>query len=153
LADGALFGILRKRNILPITAPVTTIMSNPSPSRTQCPVVVLTLQDAQILGDDMADSLRDQMLAVAVQSDAQNVVLDFRNVKFLSSAGFRPLLSLHRLLRQKHGKLLLCGLTEDVHEIFEVTRLISTKGQTRAPFEVYGDIPAAVASLYTSAPQ
>jgi anti-anti-sigma factor len=153
LAAGAIFGILRKHNFLPITASVLTNMSNPSPPRTQCPVVVLTLQDAQILGDEMADALRDQMLAVAVQAEAQNVVLDFRNVKFLSSAGFRPLLSLHRLLRQRNGKLLLCGLNADVHEIFEVTRLISTKGQTRAPFDVFGDITTAVASLFTPAPQ
>jgi len=114
----------------------------------QCPVVVLTVTDAQILGDEMADALRDELLAVAVQSQAQNVVLDFHKLTFLSSAGFRPLLSLHRLLRQQNGKLLLCCLSKEVHEIFEVTRLISTKGQGRAPFEVYPDVPSAIASLF-----
>jgi anti-anti-sigma factor len=114
----------------------------------QCPVVVLSFQDSQILGDEMADMLRDQMLAVAVQSQALNVVLDFQKVTFLSSAGFRPLLSLHRLLRQQNGKLLLCRLSPEVHEIFEVTRLISTKSQSRAPFEVYPDVASAVASLF-----
>lgn len=122
-------------------------MTQPNDSHLQCPVVVLTIQNAQILGDEMADTLRDQLLAVAVQSKAQNVVLDFRKVTFLSSAGFRPLLSLHRLLRQQNGKLMLCGLNKDVHEIFEVTRLISTRGQSKAPFEVYPDVASAVSSL------
>lgn len=119
-----------------------------SPSRIECPVVVLTFLEDQILGDEMADVLRDQLLAVAVQSQARNAVLDFQHVKFLSSAGFRPLLSLHRLLRQQKGKLLLCGLCPEVYEIFEVTRLICTKGITRAPFEVFPDVPSAVASLF-----
>src|SRR5436190_18197593 len=125
-------------------------MTQPA-SHVQCPVVVLTFTDEQILGDEMADVLRDQLLAVAVQSQARNAVLDFQHVKFLSSAGFRPLLSLHRLLRQQNGKLLLCGLCTEVYEIFEVTRLISTKGLTRAPFEVSPDVRSAIASLYEPA--
>lgn len=120
-------------------------------SHLQCPVVVLTITDGQILGDEMADALRDELLAVVVQAQAQNVVLDFQKVSFLSSAGFRPLLSLHRLLRQQNGKLLLCCLSPEVHEIFEVTRLISSKGQGKAPFEVYPDVSSAVASLFKTA--
>ncbi|MBI1913953.1 MAG: STAS domain-containing protein [Planctomycetes bacterium] len=122
-------------------------MTKPA-SHVQCPVVVLTFTEDQILGDEMADVLRDQLLAIAVQSQARNAILDFQHVKFLSSAGFRPLLSLHRLLRQQNGKLLLCGLSPEVYEIFEVTRLICTKGITRAPFEVFPDVPSAVASLF-----
>ena len=86
--------------------------------------------------------------AAGVDNRAHNAILDFQHVKFLSSAGFRPLLSLHRLLRQQNGKLLLCGLCPEVYEIFEVTRLISTKGASRAPFEVFPDVPSAVASLF-----
>ena len=123
-------------------------MTQPTDSNLQCPVVVLTITQGHILGDEVADALRDQLLAVAVQSQAKNVVLDFGRVTFLSSSGFRPLLSLHRLLRQQEGKLLLCCLSPEVHEIFAVTRLISTKGFTRAPFEVYPDVSSAVASLY-----
>src|SRR5436305_5785840 len=122
-------------------------MTQPNTSHVQCPVVVLTLSCTQILGDEMADELRDQLLAVAVQSQAQNVVLDFQKVTFLSSAGFRPLLSLHRLLRQQNGRLVLCRLSPDVHEIFEVTRLIGSKGASKAPFEVFPDVPSAVAGL------
>jgi stage II sporulation protein AA (anti-sigma F factor antagonist) len=126
-------------------------MTQPNDPHLQCPVVVLTITQVQILGDEVADGLRDQLLKIAVETEAKNVVLDFGRVTFLSSAGFRPLLSLHRLLRQQEGKLLLCCLKPEVHEIFAVTRLISTKGFTKAPFEVYPDIPSAVASLHKPA--
>ncbi len=128
-------------------------MTSANDSHLQCPVVVLTIADGQILGDEVADALRDQLLAVAVQSQAQNVALDFSRVTFLSSSGFRPLLSLHRLLRQQNGKLLLCCLSPEVHEIFAVTRLISTKGFARAPFEVFPDVASAIASLYKPPPE
>ena len=36
-------------------------------------------------------------------------------------------------------------------EVFEVTRLVTTKGAGRAPFEVHPDVPSAVASLYQPA--
>ena len=123
-------------------------MTQPTASHIKCPAIVVTLSDEQILGDELADRLRDELLAVAVQAQVQSAILDFQHVKFLSSSGFRPLLSLHRILRQQGGKLLLCGLSPDVHEIFEVTRLIDVKGTGRAPFEVHADVPAAVASLY-----
>ena len=127
-------------------------MTQPSPPHIKCPVVVLTLTEGQILGDELADELRDQLLAITVQAQAQSAVLDFTKVKFLSSSGFRPLLSLHRILRQQGGRLMLCGLSPEVYEIFEVTRLISTKGTTRAPFEVYPDVPSAIAGLYQPVP-
>ena len=122
-------------------------MIQPNETHLKCPVVVLSLTHRQILGDEIADAIRDQLLAIAVQTQAQNVVLDFGKVTFLSSSGFRPLLSLHRLLRQQNGRLMLCCLSPEVKEIFEVTRLITTHGQGKAPFEVYPDIASAVASL------
>ena len=125
-------------------------MTQPTAAHLRCPVVVLTLTAGQIQGDDLADQLRSELLAVAVQTQAPpvNVVLDFAAVTFLTSTGFRPLLSLNRLLRQQHGKLLLCNLAPEVLEVFEVTRLVNTRGGGRAPFEVYPDVPSAVASLY-----
>ena len=63
-----------------------------SVSHLQCPVVVLTFTQEQILGDELADVLRDQLLAVAVQSQARNAILDFQHVKFqdVRDAPFKP---------------------------------------------------------------
>src|SRR5215216_2320833 len=116
----------------------------PTTSHFQCPALVLTLTTKEIVGDEIAEALREQLLETATQARAQNVILDFQHVKYLSSAGFRPLLSLHKQLRQGGGRLIFCQLTEVVHEIFEVTRLISTKGSAPAPFDVYATIGAAI---------
>jgi anti-anti-sigma regulatory factor len=75
-------------------------------------------------------------------------VLDFQGVTYLSSVAFRPLLSLHRKLKERGGRLVLCGMSERVAEVFYVTRLVSAAGTPAAPFDLQADVPAAVASLY-----
>src|SRR5262245_1865293 len=117
-----------------------------------CPVLVLTINEAQVVGDDLCDALRDEMLTLTVRSHARNVILDFHKVVYVASAGFRPLLSLHRILREQGGRLILCGLSPEVEEVFEVTRLISSRGSSRAPFEVQKDVPGAVAALFREPP-
>ena len=118
-----------------------------------CPVVVVKVTEAEIRGDNQADALRDEFLAIATQTGAVFVVLDFQTVTFLVSTGIRPLLSLNRYLHDKGGRLVLCNLNDNIREIFEQTRLISTSGATQVVFEVQPDVPTAVASLYKGAGQ
>ncbi len=101
----------------------------------------------------MADEMRDEMLGIYLSAHGVNVVLDFEGVKYLSSAGFRPLLRLNRQVRERGGRLVLCNLCAEVKEIFAVTRLISTSKVAPATFEVQADAPAAVASLYQTMPE
>ncbi len=113
-----------------------------------CPVVVVKVTEAQIRGDTLSDALRDEFLAVATQTQAVYVVLDFQAVTFLVSTGIRPLLSLNRYLHTRGGRLVLCNLNDNIRELFEQTRLISTVGSTHVVFEVQPDVPSAVAALY-----
>src|SRR5262245_48879292 len=113
-----------------------------------CPVVVTHLAVAELRGDELADQLREQLLTFYHRAQAANVVVDMRGVTYLSSAGFRPLLSLQRAVREGGGRLVLCNLDPKVAEVFGVMRLIGGGGVSRATFEVQPDVPAAVASLY-----
>src|SRR5262249_19720195 len=123
------------------------VMSEPRSRRVSCPVVVLRIQEAQIIGDTLAEEMRDEFLTVCSQTAAANVVLDLQRVVYISSAGFRPLLSLLREVRTRGGRMVLCGLQPLVQEAFAITRLISTGGSAPAAFEVQPDVPSAVANL------
>lgn len=114
-------------------------------ARTEQGVRVLTLTDSQVRGDELADELRDDLLAAA--GDADRLVLDLRNVAFLSSVAFRPLLQLQAALKPRHGRVVFCHLAPPVAEVLHLTRLISTAGASQAPFEERPDVAAAVASL------
>ncbi len=120
----------------------------PSPRKVGCPVVVLSLNEAQINSDAIAESLRDELLSLYLAVGAVHVVIDFRAVQYLSSAGFRPLLSLNRKVRERGGRMVLCNLQPLVEEVFSVTRLIDPDGNGRAAFVAQPTAPAAVAHLY-----
>ena len=124
-------------------------MPEPTPPRkVGCPVVVLSLNEAQINSDAIAEALRDELLSLYQAVGAVHAVIDFRAVQYLSSAGFRPLLSLNRKVRERGGRMVLCHMQPQVEEVFSVTRLIDPDGTGRAAFLAHATAPAAVAHLY-----
>ncbi len=112
-------------------------------------VLVLTLTDAQLRSDDLAAALRDELLDAV--GDAANVVLDLRNVAYMSSVAFRPLLGLYQLLKDRGGRVVLCNLTRPVAEVMHLMRLLSTSHSSASPFEEKPDVDAAVAALASPA--
>jgi hypothetical protein len=72
-------------------------------------------------------------------------------VHYLSSAAFRPLLSVRRKLQETGGHLVLCQLSPLITELFQLLRLISTNRAYPATFEVQPDVAGAVAFLNGSA--
>ncbi|HVS37923.1 MAG TPA: STAS domain-containing protein [Gemmataceae bacterium] len=123
-------------------------MADPPAKKVGCPVVVLSLNEPQINNDIVAESLRDELLALHTAVGAVHAIIDFQSVQYLSSAGFRPLLSLNRHVRERGGRLVLCNMQPQVEEVFTVTRLIDPDGKGRAAFVAQPTVPAAVAHVY-----
>ncbi len=110
-------------------------------------IPVLGLTDSHLQGDELAENLRQELFAVLDQYGPTKLVIDFRAVTIISSACFRPLLSLFRKLQEKRGRMVFCNLAPDVAEVFLVTRLISNSRFFAAPFETARDVPEALARL------
>ncbi|MDR2599465.1 MAG: STAS domain-containing protein [Oscillospiraceae bacterium] len=53
--------------------------------------------------------------------NSKNIILDFAEVAYISSAGMRVLLTGQKLAKAKNGKLSITGVTSFVMEIFDVT--------------------------------
>ncbi len=126
-------------------------MSEHDATYVQCPVLVVRVTESQVVGDTVADALRDQLLALYDQTGATHAVIDMEQVAYLSSAGIRPLLALNREVREREGRLILCGLNHDVEGVFVATRLIGTGHSGPATFESASDVSAAIAHLYQKA--
>ncbi len=110
-------------------------------------VLVLTLRWAQIEGEDAARTLGREIQEAVTRTAATAVVVDLQHTRFVSSAFFWPLLNLRRQLQAKGGRLLICGLTGAVEDVFCTTRMVSTGGAVDAPFQLAPDRAAAVARL------
>lgn len=110
-------------------------------------VLVLTITRPQIEGEDTAADLKEELLAAVAKHNLNKVVLDLRHTRYVSSIAFWPLLTLRRLLADREGKLVICGLKGAVEEVFTSTKMVSTSGSTNAPFEVAADRDSAVGRL------
>jgi anti-sigma B factor antagonist len=53
------------------------------------------------------------------------VLVDLRNIIYISSAGFRALLVAHRLMNEADGKIEICGVSPELRRLFEIGRFTS----------------------------
>jgi stage II sporulation protein AA (anti-sigma F factor antagonist) len=113
--------------------------------RKESGILVILLEERRIQGDDLGDAIRQELLAAVQQHNASNVAIDFGKVEYLSTAGFRPLLSLHRKLSESRGRMIFFNLAPETEEVFTVTRLISPSRSSPSPFESAPDLAAALA--------
>jgi anti-anti-sigma factor len=114
---------------------------------TEAGVLVLTITCPLLLDDEVVDALQADLAAAAEHHRPARAVLDFGHVRAMGSAAFRPVISLHRRLREQGGELVLSGLADAVAEVFHLTGLISRVPTGRAPLAAEKDVPAAVARL------
>ena len=109
--------------------------------------LVLTIVQPRIQGEEIAQELREEMQRAVEQSGVNRVVVDLRHTRYLSSIAFWPLLTLRKQLLEAGGRLIICGLSGDVEDVFATTKMIRTDGAADAPFEVAPDAASAVARL------
>lgn len=75
----------------------------------------------------------DTTAAVTVTPDFQNlsqyaaghIVIDCRELEYISSSGLRLLLTLRKEVAAKNGKLQIRNMNEDILQIFKITGFIS----------------------------
>jgi anti-anti-sigma factor len=110
-------------------------------------VLVLTITSSQLLDDVIADGFQQELLAAVAQAGTRKVVVDFQAVKAICTGAFQTLLELRAHIQKTSGRLVLCGLSPAVEEVFHLAGLASGAG---ALFEIGPDVEAAVATLNAS---
>jgi anti-anti-sigma factor len=110
-------------------------------------VLVLTLTVLQVEGEEIAQAIYKEIQAAVESPHIRKVVLNLEQIRYISSVALRPFLLLRRVLLERHGQLLLCGLSRQVGDVLYTTRLVSNAGEFTAPFEMVADVPTAIARL------
>jgi anti-sigma B factor antagonist len=62
----------------------------------------------------------EERLTALFESGRNRVVVDFKHLVYISSAGCRALLVASRLAQKSDGRLALCNMTADVMRVFEL---------------------------------
>jgi anti-anti-sigma factor len=67
----------------------------------------------------------ETMVKAVLKQGPRRLLFDLSKMDYISSAGLRVILMAVKELRNKQGKLVLCGLTPYVKEIFDVSNFSS----------------------------
>lgn len=56
----------------------------------------------------------------AISDGSKNMIVDFKDLDYISSAGLRVILKATKALNREEGKIMLCAMQDYVKEVFEI---------------------------------
>ncbi len=104
--------------------------------------VILDLSGRITLGEGLAD-LRDT-IRESLAGDQQNIVLNLADVSHIDSSGLGQLVGSYATVTNKGGQMKLLNLQKKVHDLMQVTKLLTV-------FDCYTSEPAALRSFRAKA--
>ena len=86
-------------------------------------VTFVTFTEEKILDEEQIKELREALEAVIEKNENKKLILNFINVKFMTSAVLGLLVRTHKKVIELDGKLQLCNLDSNLRRVFEITQL------------------------------
>jgi anti-sigma B factor antagonist len=100
-------------------------------------VAVVSFVDTKIVSEESIQEIGDQLYSLVEDEGHKKILLNFSNVKYLSSAALGKLINLKKKVGAVKGMLKLCCIDPDLLEVFRITRLDQV-------FEIYAEEQAAL---------
>ena len=63
----------------------------------------------------------EKKLFQAISDGSKNMVVDFKDIDYISSAGLRVILKAFKALQREDGRIMLCSMQDYIRELFEIT--------------------------------
>ena len=83
----------------------------------------VTFEDGQILEESQIRVLQESLEPVIEKNKDGQLVLNFANVKFMTSAMLGLLVRIHKRVSERNGELELRNLDKNLKKLFEITQL------------------------------
>ncbi|MHC4755975.1 MAG: STAS domain-containing protein [Planctomycetota bacterium] len=78
---------------------------------------------SEILEESQIKQLQEALRPVIEQNGVNKAILNFGNVKFMSSAFLGLLVRIRKWVAEAGGSLELCNIAPNIYKVFEITRL------------------------------
>ncbi len=102
---------------------------------------IVSFTDERILEEKDINELQESLMSVIESASGKiSLILDFGNVRFLSSAVLGLLIRVSKRICEQEGQLRLCNINPKIYEIFKITRLTQT-------FDIHTDVESAAEDL------
>jgi anti-anti-sigma factor len=92
-------------------------------SYSQDGILTVCFTDARILDEAKLEQVGNDLLALLGKTSEERIILDFRNVQFMSSSMLGKLVLVEKKCKEFKVKLKLCSIATDIRQVFKITRL------------------------------
>lgn len=83
-----------------------------------------TIRDHDVLSGLQVANFGNLVIEYAQAHPGTSLLLNFENVNHLSSSAISELIRMKEALKKSGGRLALCGLSDNIVEVFEITNMI-----------------------------
>jgi anti-sigma B factor antagonist len=86
-------------------------------------ILTVVFEDARILDETQLEKLSRDLTDLLNKTTEERVILDFRNVKFMSSAMLGKLIQINKKAVEFKVKLKFCSIDPEIRQVFKITKL------------------------------
>ena len=86
-------------------------------------ILTVVFDDARILDETKLEELGRELTEMLNKTTEERVILDFRNVKFMSSSMLGKLVLVQKKCKEFKAHLKMCGISPEIREVFKITKL------------------------------
>lgn len=86
-------------------------------------ITVATITDTHMLDGTTVATFGEQSLAYVGEHRGANLIVNFENINYMSSAGLTELLRINEAVKPDGGAVHLWGLNKDIQYVFRITNL------------------------------
>jgi anti-sigma B factor antagonist len=86
-------------------------------------ITLVSIVDGDLLSEGVIQEVGDQLFRLVKEMGETKLVLCFRDVKYMSSAMVGQLVKLHKKVAKAKGRLILCGFSPILREVFRISQL------------------------------
>lgn len=108
--------------------------------QTKNDIVVVYFTDGKILDSQRIELIGNELQAAVPQATEKKLLLNFRDVTFMSSAMITKLVMLNKTCKSEGVVLKFCEMSPNVMEVFKITKLTKL-------FEIHSTEEKALASF------
>ncbi len=86
-------------------------------------ILTVLFMDSRILDEAKLEELGKDLIELINKSTEERVILDFRNVQFMSSSMLGKLVLVQKKCKEFKAHLKMCGISPEIREVFKITKL------------------------------
>ena len=86
-------------------------------------ILTVCLTDARLTDESKLEQLGGELIKQLNDTTEERVILDFRNVQFMSSSMLGKLIQINKKAGEFKVKLKFCSIDPEIRQVFKITRL------------------------------